>query len=216
LKFLILTKLVATMQCRFENRLIASTNADGSLGNENVLRPKIDVSNRAVSQNVQQAFVATTGAFKGGDVTFIPCDSDWETRIRDSFGRQFFMAELKAHICRAEPGRVELSVAFREALTQQHGYFHAGVLASIADSAGGYAGYSLFPKNSSVLTVEFKLNLLRPAQGDRLRAIGQVVKLGRTLSFCDLSVLADDAGSEILCASGQQTLICLHDRIDGR
>lgn len=149
-------------------------------------------------------------------MTFIPCDSDWETRIRDSFGRQFFMVELEAHICRAEPGHVELSVAFREALAQQHGYFHAGVLASIADSAGGYAGYSLFPKNSSVLTVEFKLNLLRPAQGDRLRAIGQVVKLGRTLSFCDLSVLANNAGSEILCASGQQTLICLHDRIDGR
>lgn len=145
---------------------------------------------------------------------FTPPDANWEAKIRDSFGRQAFMNYLQARMVEAEPGRVALEVLFRPELTQQHGYYHGGVTSAIADSAGGYAGFSLFPPESSVLTVEFKINLLAPAKGERLRAVGHVIKPGRTLAICDLKVHAIDGGKEVLCASGQQTLMCLANRAD--
>jgi uncharacterized protein (TIGR00369 family) len=145
---------------------------------------------------------------------FNPADPAWETKIRDSFGRQPFMSHLDARMTRAEPGLVEIEVAFRPELTQQHGFFHAGVTSSIADSAGGYAGYSLFPPDSSVLTVEFKINLIAPAKGDRLRALAHVIKPGRTLTVCGLNVFAIAGGHEVLCATGLQTLICLQGKAD--
>jgi uncharacterized protein (TIGR00369 family) len=145
---------------------------------------------------------------------FTPPDPDWEDRIRDSFARQAFMGHLGAVMTTATPGQVVLEAPFRPALTQQHGYFHAGVTGALADSAGGYAAFSLFPAGSSVLTVEFKINLLSPAKGERLRAVGAVVKAGRTLTVCDLKVHAIEGGRSVLCATGQQTLICLHDRPD--
>jgi len=127
------------------------------------------------------------------------------------------MTLLGAAITRIEPGLVEIEAPFRPDLTQQHGYFHAGVMSALADTAGGYAGYTLFPADSSVLTVEFKINLVAPAQGDRLSARGRVVKSGRTLTVCALEVFAlSGAGqgegvvTHTLCASGLQTLICLH------
>jgi uncharacterized protein (TIGR00369 family) len=144
----------------------------------------------------------------------IPRDPAYADRIRDSFGRQNFMTALGAILVTIEPGRVEIELPHRSDLTQQHGFFHAGVTSSIADTAGGYAGYSLFPANSSVLTVEFKMNLLAPARGEKLLAIGEVIKSGRTLTFCDLKVFAFADGHTTLCASGQQTLICLHERPD--
>jgi uncharacterized protein (TIGR00369 family) len=146
--------------------------------------------------------------------TFAPPDPAWEAKIRDSFARQGYMAHLRAALTRLEPGRVEIEVGFRPELSQQHGFFHAGVTASIADTAGGYAGFSLFPANSSVLTVEFKINLVAPAKGERLRAVGHVVKPGRTLAICDLKVFAIAGEREVLCATGLQTLICLNDRAD--
>jgi uncharacterized protein (TIGR00369 family) len=109
---------------------------------------------------------------------------------------------------------VVIEAAHRQHLTQQHGFFHAGVSSALADSAGGYAGFSLFPAGSSVLTVEYKMNLIRAAQGDRLRAVGQVVRSGRTLTFCDLQVFDRVDGQWRLCATGQQTLICLAGRPD--
>jgi uncharacterized protein (TIGR00369 family) len=151
----------------------------------------------------------------------VPADPDFATRVRGSFARQGFMTLLGATITRVEPGLVEIEAPFRGDLTQQHGYFHAGVTSALADTAGGYAGYTLFPAESSVLTVEFKINLIAPAQGDRLSARGHVVKSGRTLTVCALEVFAlDGSGREgdgakrTLCASGQQTLICLHGRVD--
>jgi uncharacterized protein (TIGR00369 family) len=143
-----------------------------------------------------------------------PKDPAYADRIRDSFGRQNFMTALGAVLAAVEPGRVEIELPFRNDLTQQHGFFHAGVTSSIADTAGGYAGFTLFPANSSVLTVEFKMNLLAPARGEKLVAIGEVIKSGRTLTFCDLKVFAVAAGQRTLCATGQQTLICLHERPD--
>ncbi|HLJ18830.1 MAG TPA: PaaI family thioesterase, partial [Stellaceae bacterium] len=91
---------------------------------------------------------------------------------------------------------------------------HAGVTSAIADSAGGYAGYSLFPAGSSVLTVEFKINLLAPAAGERFIALGEVMKPGRTLTICRLEVSAIEGEQRTLIALGQQTLICLPDQPD--
>lgn len=112
------------------------------------------------------------------------------------------------------PGRVTIELPFRPDLTQQHGFFHGGMTSAIADSAGGYAGLTLFGPNDSVLTVEFKINLLAPAQGEKLVATGQVVKAGKTLTVCELRVIVAKGERETLCALGQQTLICMKDRPD--
>jgi uncharacterized protein (TIGR00369 family) len=145
---------------------------------------------------------------------FEPQDPAWKEKIHDSFDRQGFMAYLRAHMTHAEPGRVVIEVPFGPDLTQQHGFFHAGVTSAIADTAGGYAGYSLFPPDSSVLTVELKINLLAPAKGERLKAVATVIKPGRTLTICELKVYAIAGTRETLCAAGQQTLICLLDKAD--
>ena len=146
---------------------------------------------------------------------FTPPDPAWETKVRDSFSRQGFMRYLHAQLTRVEPGLVEIELPFRAELAQQHGYFHAGATSAVADTAGGYAGYSLFPPGSSVLTVEFKINLIAPAQGESLRARAQVIKPGRTLAICDLKVFAISGDREVLCATGLQTLICLNEKADG-
>ena len=142
-------------------------------------------------------------------------DPAFETRIRDSFARQALMRTIGAELVRVEPGCVEIAMPYRLDLTQQHGYLHGGVTSAIADSAGGYAGYSLFPATSSVLTVEFKINLLAPAAGDRFLARGEVVKTGRTLTICRLEVNAMKGAQPTLIAIGQQTLICLEGQPDG-
>ncbi|HMB74914.1 MAG TPA: PaaI family thioesterase, partial [Kiloniellaceae bacterium] len=112
------------------------------------------------------------------------------------------------------PGQATILLPFRADLCQQHGFFHAGVTSTIADSAGGYAAYSLFPAGSSVMTVEFKINLLAPADGELLRAEGRVVRPGRRLTVCDVEVFAEKSGSPTLCARLMQTLICLENKPD--
>ena len=144
--------------------------------------------------------------------TLPPMTPDVETRIRESFGRQGLMAHLGAELAEISPGLVRIRLPYRAELTLQHGYFHAGGTAAIADSAGGYAGLTLFPEGSSVLTVEFKLNLLNPGRGDWLEAIGRVVKAGRTLTICQLEVFGVTGENRIPVAIGQQTLICIADR----
>jgi uncharacterized protein (TIGR00369 family) len=145
---------------------------------------------------------------------FAPADPDFEGRVRASFARQGIMTLIGAQMTRVEPGLVEIVLPWRADLTQQHGFFHAGVTATIADSAGGYAGYSLFPADSSVLTVEYKMNLVAPADGERLIATGRVLKPGRTLTVCELEVTAVKNGTARSCAYGLQTLICLAGRSD--
>jgi uncharacterized protein (TIGR00369 family) len=145
---------------------------------------------------------------------FQPRDPAYESRVRDSFARQALMRTIGAEIARVEPGCVGIVLPYRPDLTQQHGYLHAGITSAIADSAGGYAGYSLFPAGSSVLTVEFKINLLAPAAGERFLALGEVVKPGRTLTICRLEVTAIKGEQRSLIAIGQQTLICLDGQPD--
>ena len=145
---------------------------------------------------------------------YTPSDPDFAARVAASFGRQGVMGLLGAKLTRIEPGLVEISLPYRADLSQQHGYFHAGVTSTIADSAGGYAGFTLFPAASSVLTVEFKINLLAPADGDLLIATGRVIRSGRTLTVCELDVEVEKGGNRTPCAHGLQTLITVTDRPD--
>jgi uncharacterized protein (TIGR00369 family) len=111
-----------------------------------------------------------------------------------------------------QPGQVEIGLAFRPELSQQHGFFHAGILSTIADSAGGYAGFTLFPPEAGVLTVEFKLNLMAAADGERARAVGRVIRSGRTLTVCHLDVFVEKGTRTTHCATGLQTLMSLVGR----
>lgn len=140
---------------------------------------------------------------------FSPQDPDFAARVRASFERQRFMRTLGARLVRLEPGLCEIELDYRLELTQQHEYLHAGACTSIADSAGGYAAYSLMPAGSSVLAVEFKVNLLEPAQGERFLARGRVVRTGKRLTVSELEVEAWSAGRMKTCLVGLQTAICL-------
>ena len=143
---------------------------------------------------------------------FAPADPGFEARTRESFARQGAMAHLGAALGRVEPGVVEISLDYRPELSQQHGFFHAGIVATVADSAGGYAAYTLFPAEAGVLTVEFKVNLMAPADGDRIVATGRVLRAGRTLTVAQFDVHVHKAGRATHCATGLQTIM----RITGR
>lgn len=144
-----------------------------------------------------------------------PVDPDFVSRVRDSFARQGAMHHLGAVMTVVEPGRVMIELPYRKELSQQHGYFHAGMVSTVADSAGGYAAYTLFPADSSVLTVEFKVNLIAPADGERVRAEGLVIRSGRTLTICELRAYAIKQGRETQCLHGMATLMCMAGRSDG-
>ena len=128
-------------------------------------------------------------------------------RITASFERQGLMRHLGARLAQVARGRVHIELPHRSEVTQQHGYFHAGATSAIADSAGGYAALTLFPDDTEVLTVEYKLNLVAPAEGDQLEAVGTVLKSGRTLTVCRLDVFAVHGEQRTIVAAGQQTLI---------
>ena len=145
---------------------------------------------------------------------YTPKDPDFEVRVRDSFARQGIMDLIGARLSRVEPGLVEIELPYRADLTQQHGFFHAGITSTIADSAGGYAAFSLMPADASVLTTEFKINLLAPAEGELLRALGRVVKPGRLLTVCEVDVFALKDGAAKPCAKLLETLLCLEGRPD--
>jgi uncharacterized protein (TIGR00369 family) len=146
---------------------------------------------------------------------FDPSDPDWERKVRDSFARQGAMATVGARLVRVAPGEVDIEVARVPAIRQQHGYVHGGVVGMIADSAGGYAGYSTMPAGATVLTVEYKMNLLSPADGDTILAKGRVVKPGRTLVVTQAEVYSIKQGREKLCALMTQTLMTMAGKEDG-
>ena len=145
---------------------------------------------------------------------FEPRDPDFANRVRASFDRQSIMALIGARLTQVEPGRVEIELPYRADLCQQDGFLHAGITSTIADSAGGYAAFSLMPADASVLTAEFKINLLAPADGELLRACGRVLRPGRTLTVCDVEVFAIKNGETKPCAKLLQTLMCLQGRPD--
>ena len=130
--------------------------------------------------------------------------------IKQSFAKQTVMSLIGGELTRVEPGIVEITLPYRTDLTQQHGYVHAGIITTIADSACGYAAYTLMPPNSDVLAVEFKVNLMRPAKGETFVARAEVVKSGRTLSVvrADVHALTGNEQRELV-AIMQGTMMCL-------
>lgn len=145
-----------------------------------------------------------------------PQDPGFEARVRASFARQPFMATLGATMQRVEPGLVEIAFAHRPELTQQHGFLHAGVLASVTDSACGYAAATLMPPDAGVLAVEFKINLMAPARGERFLARGRVLRAGRTLTTCLGEVLEGDGEARRVVATMLGTIMTVHGRDDVR
>jgi uncharacterized protein (TIGR00369 family) len=149
-------------------------------------------------------------------VPFTALNPDFESRVRDSFARQAAMRLIGAQLAAVEAGRCIIELAVRDELTQQHGYVHGGIVGMIADSAGGYAAFSLMPADASVLTVEYKINMLAPAAGERLVATGEVLKPGRTLSIVRADVVALQGGRATRVAAMQQTLMVMHGVADER
>ena len=145
-----------------------------------------------------------------------PRNPDFEARVRGSFARQNAMGLIGARMTRVEPGRVEIELPVREDLGQQHGFVHGGIVGMIADSAGGYAAFTLMPADASVLTVEYKVNMLAPAEGDLLVARGEVLKPGRSLSVVRADVWARRGDKETRVAAMQQTLMVMHGTPDER
>jgi len=140
----------------------------------------------------------------------VPVDPQFAHRVRESFGRQQAMALIGASLTAVGPGAAEVSLPFRADLTQQKGFIHGGIVGMIADTACGYAAYSLMPASASLVTVEYKINILSPATRS-LIARGEVVRSGRTLTVARCEVYADD-GKHV--ASMQQTLMMLADTPD--
>lgn len=145
---------------------------------------------------------------------FKPKFVDFKQKVEDSFNRQEFMKLINAKLITVEPGFCEIHIPYQSGLTQQHGFFHAGIISTIADNAAGYAGFSLMEEHSSILTVEFKLNLMSPGDGELLIGRSNVIKNGKTLTICRSEVYVIKNGIEKLCAAAQTTLIELKNSAD--
>jgi uncharacterized protein (TIGR00369 family) len=141
-----------------------------------------------------------------------PPDPDFETRIRASSKHQDMLTTLGAELGLVRAGEVHLLAPFDARFTQQDGFLHAGVVTTLVDSACGYAAFTLMPAGSRVLSVEFKINLLSPARGDRFRAEGRVIKAGRTITVCEGKMFSIQGEEETLCAVMQATMICIQER----
>lgn len=140
-------------------------------------------------------------------MSFNPQFPEYKSKVEDSFASQKFMEHIGAELIDVQPGYCEIHVPFNESLTQQSGFFHAGVISTVADNVAGYASLSLMKEDSMVLSVEFKLNLMRPGAGEKLIGKGQVLKYGKTLTVCRADVFIVKDGVEKLCAAAQLTMI---------
>ena len=145
---------------------------------------------------------------------FEPKDPDYAARVRASFERQAAMKTIGATLASVEPGIVVIELPWARGLTQQHGFLHAGVVATALDSACGYAAFSLMPLGAAVLTIEYKINLLAPAQGQRFRMVGEVVKPGRTITVAEGRGYSAEPGGEKLIATVTCTLMAVVGRDD--
>jgi uncharacterized protein (TIGR00369 family) len=143
--------------------------------------------------------------------SLVPSNPNFERRVRESFARQNLMKTIGATMTRVAPGEVEIELPFRDDLTQQHGYLHAGIVTSIVDSACGYAALSLLPENAEVLSVEYKINLLSPAKGERIIARGRVTRAGRNLTVCTGEAFAVSDGKEKIIATMLATMIAIRE-----
>ena len=150
------------------------------------------------------------------EAVWVPKDSLYRQRVEDSFSLQGVMQTLGARLEKLEPGAVDIGLAWDRSLTQQHGFLHAGVVSTALDSACGYAAFSLMPEDAAVLTIEFKINLLAPANGERFRMEGRVLKPGRTITVCEGRAYALQDQKETLIATMNCTLMTVMGRTDIR
>ena len=145
-------------------------------------------------------------------MTLKPADPNFDARVRTSFAKQRLMTTIGAQVAEVAAGKVALRLPFRDDLTQQHGFLHAGTIAALADSACGYAALSLMPADAAVLSVEFKVNMLAPAKGDAIIARGEVIRAGKTIMVCRADVYAITGKDEKLVAAMQGTMMVVRDR----
>lgn len=143
-----------------------------------------------------------------------PADPDFAARVLASFARQNAMRLIRAEMPLVDFGRTEIHVPHWDGIEQQHGFVHGGVVGMIADSAAGYAAMTTVPASASVLTVEYKMNLLAPADGEKLIARGKVVRAGRTLIVTQAEVFAVKGDREVPCALMQQTIMAMHGKTE--
>jgi uncharacterized protein (TIGR00369 family) len=143
---------------------------------------------------------------------FLPANADFESAVRQSFAQQGVMRLIGAEMIAVKPGACDIRLPFSDWVSQQHGFFHGGLIATVADSAGGYAAMTLCPAGTEVLTVEFKVNFLAPAKGSEVIAVGRVIKPGRTLMVCGIDVDVLNNGVATRCAIVQQTMMAVAPR----
>lgn len=143
------------------------------------------------------------------DEAFAPRDPQWQEKVRDSFAHQEVMKLIGAELFDIRPGHCEIHLPYRADLTQHNGYIHAGIISTVVDSAGGYAGFSLMPAGTDVLSVEYKLNLMAPGDGELLIATGKVIKSGKNLVITRGEVYVVKNGRSTHCATMQQTLMTM-------
>jgi uncharacterized protein (TIGR00369 family) len=141
---------------------------------------------------------------------FEPRNPDFKARVTQSFSEQMVMQTINASLLAVDAGRVEIGLPYQRELTQQNGFIHAGISATILDSACGYAAFSLMPVEAQVLTIEFKINLLAPAAGEKFRAIGTVRKPGRSVFVAESELYASSDGSDKLVATMVGTLMAIY------
>ena len=147
-------------------------------------------------------------------MAFIPKDLNFEQRGRETFGKQGAMRSFGVELISLEAGRIVFEMPFHPDFSQQHGFIHGGVISAVMDSSCGFAAMSLLPDGWEILTVEFKINFLSPAKGERFRFIGEVLKPGRTLTVSEAKAYAIDQGQEKLIASMNATMMGVHNRND--
>ncbi|MFC1664639.1 PaaI family thioesterase [Pseudomonadota bacterium] len=142
---------------------------------------------------------------------FKPQFEGYKERVIDSFNRQALMKTINASILSIRPGEVELECPFHKNLTQQNGFIHAGIVSTLLDNAGGYAAFSLMPENAAVLTIEFKVNLLSPAKGEKFLAIGKVIKPGKNITAAGAKLYAHSNDNQKLVATMVGTMMAVYD-----
>jgi uncharacterized protein (TIGR00369 family) len=142
-----------------------------------------------------------------------PQDPNFEEKVRASFARQGLMTNIGARIVMVLPGEVDIEVAWREDITQQQGFVHGAVIAAIVDTACGYASFTLMPPGVEVLTVEFKINFMAPAVGDKMIARGRVTRAGKTLTVCTGDAYAVKDSKEKLVATMQATMMTVKQNL---
>ncbi len=143
---------------------------------------------------------------------FKPRDPGYKEKIITSFNLQGVMKTVNASIVAVRPGEVELEFPYHSRLTQQHGFIHAGIVSTVLDTACGYAAFSLMPENAAVLTIEFKVNLLSPAKGERFRAVGKVKKAGKTITVTEGELFSYLEGGQKIAATMVATVMSVYDR----